>query len=126
MVRKKSVKHQQVSKIPLIISLICFVLPFYLLKRNPIEHGYEGYALMYFFLLGIMAVCYYPLRRILQHDVSDIERIPVAIVILGFFLWAHYYYFFKTDLDAKILVLIMVAAFIGMVLRYYLKNLMAD
>lgn len=119
---KKAAKPAKVSKIPLLISILCFLLPFYFLRRNPVASGNELYVFLYFFLLGIAAICYYPLKRISSKDVSSMEKIPIAIVLLGFFSWVHYYFFFRTGINTKVLFLIVVAAIIGIIFRVYSKN----
>ena len=83
--KKKAAKPAKVTKVPLLISIICFLLPFYFLRRDSVASGSELYVFMYFFLLGIAAVCYYPLKRISTQKVSSMEKIPVAIVLLGLF-----------------------------------------
>ena len=119
---KKAAKPAKVTKIPLLISIICFLLPFYFLRKSIVASGSELYVFLYFFLLGIAAVCYYPLKRISSKDVSSMEKILVAIVLLGFFSWVHYYFFFRIGINTKVLFLIVVGTIIGIIFRVYSKN----
>jgi hypothetical protein len=118
----KGEKPEKVSKVPLLISILCFLLPFYFLRKSPVASGNELYVFLYFFLLGIAAVCYYPLKRISTQKVSSMEKIPVTIVLLGLFGWVHYYFFFTIGVNTRILFLIVVAAIIGIIFRVYSKN----
>ena len=120
--KKEAVNHAKVTKVPLLISIICFLIPFYFLRRNPVASSSELYVFLYFFLLGIAAVCYYPLKRISSKDATTMEKVLVTIVLLGFFSWVHYYFFFRIGISTKVLFLIVVAAIMGIIFRVYGKN----
>ena len=119
---KKPAMPVKVSKIPLIIALLCLLLPFYFYGTTKVASGTEIYVFLYFFLLGIVSLCYYPLHRISCQNPKAIEKIPLAIVLLVFFSWVHYYFFFRTGINTRILLLIVIAAFAGALLRLYVKK----